>query len=250
MTQRVEVYKPFLTSGQVYIRNAATPTGPRYPIGNVSELKLVTDEEVIEQKDFTSPGGGTHAEVRRISSVTASMILHDLNADNLALALRGSASSVVAGTITDEAHTAYAGSLIRLAHPGPADVVVTSAVGDTTYNDYEVRAEGVFVHATGDIATAAAADGVDVKIAYKHEGYTAIETLTTGGANWEISFGGINEADSNKPVLVDLWKVSLGVTNELGLITDALGSVALEGKCLKDPTKGAGKSAYCRVQQV
>jgi|SRR5690554_361880 len=250
MATRVEVYKPYLGAGKVYLRDASKATSPRYEIGNVSELKLAIDEEVIEQKDHTSAGGGTHAEVRRISSVEASMVLHDLNADNIALATRGTNSHIEAGTISDEVATAFAGSLVRLAHPQPTEVVVTSSDGETTYTDYEVRPEGLFIKAAGDIATAdASGEGVAIKVAYKHEGYDQIEALTTGGVPWEISFGGINEADSNKPVLVDLHKVNLGAASELSLIGDSLGSIALQGKLLKDASKGAGKSAYYRVQQ-
>lgn len=253
MTTRVKVYKPYLGSGKVYLRDASKAQSPSYEIGNVSELKLAIDEEVIEQKDYTSAGGGTHAEVRRINSVTASMVLHDLNADNLALATRGTTTAVAAGTVTDEAHSAWAGSLVRLEHPAPTSVVVTSTDGATTYTDYEVRPEGIFVLATGDIATAATSAGdagVTIKVAYSYGAYTNIEALTQGGTTWQVSFGGINEADSNKPVLVDLWKVNLGAASNLSLIGDELGSIPLEGKCLKESSKGGGDSAFFRVQQA
>lgn len=258
MAERVEIYKPYLGSGQVYLRDVSTASGPLYPIGNVSALTLTIDEEVIEQKDYTQPGGGTHAEVRRINSVTAAMTLHDLNADNLALATKGTTTAVAGSTASDEAVTAHVGALIRLVNPSPSAVVVTSEDGNTTYTedtDYEVRGEGIFILAGGAIATAVnglttPSDGLPILVTYAHPDYNQVEALTSGGKNWAITFGGMNEADSDKPCVVDLHKVNLGAASELALIGDALGSVALEGKCLKDTSKGSSQSAYYRVQQV
>ncbi|MDP2548086.1 hypothetical protein [Oceanobacter sp. 4_MG-2023] len=258
MTQRVEVYKPYLGSGQVYLKQFGVTGAPSYPIGNVSELKLTIDEDVQEQKDYTQPGGGTHAEVRRINSVTTAMTLHDLNADNLALATKGTTTAVNSGTVTDEPHTAHKGALLRLAHPGAASVVVTSDPSDTTYTegaDYEVRGEGVFILSTGAIATAIEElstpdDGLPLLVTYSHGAYNQVQALTNSTSYWEITFGGMNEADGDKPCVVDLWKVNLGATKELGLIGDSLSSVAMEGKLLSDGSKGAGVSKFYQVQQV
>lgn len=252
---RVDVYKPYLGVGPVYIRAAGQANGPLYHLGNTSELKLAHDEQVIEQPDYDTPGGGTHAEVRRIGSVTASFVMHDLNADNLALATRGTVTAINGGTITDEARTAHGGALLRLAHPGASSVVVTSVDGLTTYTGYEVSGAGIKVLASGDLATAIAAlpdpaTGLAVKVSYTHPGYNQIEALTESGKVWELVFDGINEADSGKACVVDLWRVNLGVAKELALKGDAMGSLPMEGKLLKDNSKGAGASAFYRKQLV
>jgi len=258
MAERVAVYKPYLGSGKVWLRDQSLPNGPSYHIGNVSVLTLTVDENVIEQADFTSPGGGTHAEVRRINSVTAAITMHDLNADNLALATKGSNTAVAAGTITDEAGTAHKGALIRLAKPSPTTVVVTSSDGNTTYTegtDYDVVGAGIVIATTGAIATAIDAlgtpsDGLPLLISYAYGAYNEVEALTQGNTNWALTFDGVNEADSDSPQVVDLHKVNLGAASELSLIGDALGTISVEGKCLKDSSQGAGKSAYYRVQQA
>lgn len=258
MGERVQVYKPYLGSGKVYIRDAALGNGPAYHIGNVSVLTLTHDEEVIEQKDYTSAGGGTHAEVRRINAVTAAITMHDLNADNLAMATKGTTTAIAGATVTDEAGTAHKGALIRLAHPQPTTVEVTSSDGNTTYTegtDYEVRGAGIFILDTGAIATAIEAlpdetVGLPVLIDYTHAAYSQVEALVQGGKNWAITFDGVNEADGDKPNIVDLHKVNLGSANEISLIGDALGQISLEGKLLKDSSKGAGQSGYYTTQQV
>lgn len=258
MANRVEVYKPYIGSGKVYIRDASLTNGPNYFIGEVSELKLSIDEEVKTLNSHTDSGGGTHAEVRRIDSVTASMTLHDLNADNIALATKGVRSSVDAGSVSDEAVTAFSGALIRLANPSPASVVVTSEDGLTTYTldeDYEVRNEGLFVVDGGAISVAVEAlatpsDGLPLLVTYSHSAYSQIEPLTASSTDWAITFGGMNEADSDNACIVDLHKVSLGAASEHSLIGDDFGNLALEGTLQKDTSKGSNQSAYYQVQQV
>ncbi|WP_428243008.1 hypothetical protein [Gynuella sp.] len=250
---RVAVYKPYLGSGQVYLTDLSVSNGPSYEIGNVSELKLSVDEEVIDEKDRSRSGGGTWAEVRRINSVTASFTMHDLNADNLALATKGTVTIIESGSVTDEAVTAWAGALVRLANPAPTSVVVTSDDGNTTYTettDYEVRNEGLFIVSSGAIATAAASASVALKVNYSYGKYHQVEALAGSSTYWGLTFGGMNEADSDKPCIVDLHKVNIGAASELSLIGDELGTIAVEGKLLKDTSKGSAESAYYRVQMV
>ena len=242
-----KVYKPYLCAGQVYAR-AEGVAGALAPIGNVSELKLGIEEDSKTLTDYTRGGGGTYAEVRRITSVSINATLHDLNQTNLARALYGDAAAEASGSVTDEEHTAYQGGLIRTAHVKPQNVVVTSEDGATTYaadTDYEVRAEGVYV------LEGAIADGAKVKLAYSYEGYDIVQALTRSGLILEMSFGGVNEADSGKPVVVDLFRVSLGAAKEVSLIGDDFASLQLEGKLLVDSTKtGAGESRYMKVSMA
>lgn len=88
-------------------------TGGLTLIGNVSSLNLAVSEDTKELADFTSSGGGTYNKVIRIKSVDASMTLHDVSPSNLAIATRGVATAVTAGTVTDEPHVAYTGSLVK-----------------------------------------------------------------------------------------------------------------------------------------
>lgn len=246
MALRKIVYKPLLGSGKVYARLYGSAT-PLAEIGNVSVLEFGVDEDVKKMSDYTKAGGGTYAQVNRINSVTVSMTMLDLNAANIGRALFGGADSVVAGNATGEAHTAYKGGLIRLANPGPSTVVVKN--GATTYvagTDYEVRPEGIFILDAGAIADATA-----VTVDYAFDAYDVVQALTTGAPEIELSFGGINEADSGNPVLVDAWRVKLGAAKKLGLIGTDFAELAVEGELLKDTTKtGANISQYMRVQQV
>lgn len=325
-------YAPSMNAGQVYARpygSAAKPT----PIGNVLALTLEHSEDVQTQPDLTRAGGGIHAEVRRVTGMTVSMTLADLNVTNLARAVLGTVAGIDSGVVTGEVHTNITkGSLLRLAHINPTNVVVTQNSlpagsiadeshvgvnqGDTvvlahpptaitavkvgadlataatvpaagnytlaatgvlvtaaapdipndsrifvTYEhgsvagspvaaagNYEVRAEGVFVLEDA----ASIADEASVSVAYEYGAYATIDALTQAATELELTFGGLNEADSGKPVLLEIWRASQGVTSSLAMLQESgFGNLEVTGAVLQDPGKaGVGVSKYYRVSKA
>lgn len=76
-------------------------------VGDVSTLQLRITEDVKTLEDFTTVGGGTYNEVRRIQAVELAATLHDFSPENLALALYGTVTTA-SGTSTIEALTSAA----------------------------------------------------------------------------------------------------------------------------------------------
>ena len=247
MSVITETYKPSMTVGQVYARPYGSLAAPM-PIGNVLELALEHKEQVIKQPDMSRLGGGTHAEVRRIEEVTVKMKLADINVVNLARATMGTLQAVAMGTVADEAHVATLGGLVRLAHIQPTAVVLKKGVTVVAAaGNYEVRPEGIYILPTATDLTAADA----ITVAYSYGEYAAIEALTTKAVELELTFGGLNEADEGKAVLVEIWRASQGVTKSLALIQDKLGALDVEGTVLMDPTKvGVGISKYYKTSMA
>ena len=247
MSVITETYKPSMTVGQVYARPYGSAAAPM-PIGNVLELALEHKEQVIKQPDMSRLGGGTHAEVRRIEEVTVKMKLADINVVNLARATLGTVLAVAMGAVADEAHVATLGGLVRLAHIQPTAVVLKKGVTVVAAaGNYEVRPEGIYILPTATDLTAADA----ITVAYSYGEYAAIEALTTKAVELELTFGGLNEADEGKAVLVEIWRASQGVTKSLALIQDKLGALDVEGTVLMDPTKvGVGISKYYKTSMA
>lgn len=131
-----KIYKPSMTVGQVYARPYGATTAPM-PIGNVLELSLEHTEDVQRQDDMTQLGGGTHAEVRRVTDVKVKMQLADLNVVNLARATLGTVAGIESGTVANEPHTASLGGLLALTHIAPTNVVVTKPSGTADAADEE-----------------------------------------------------------------------------------------------------------------
>ena len=252
MSLITQTYKPSMNVGQVYARPYGSIGAP-LPIGNVLELSLEHSEDVQTQEDMSKLGGGTHAEVRRVKEVKLKMKLADLNVTNLARGELGTVEGIEAGDVADEPHIATLGGLLRLAHIQPTAVVVkkgaTSAAATPVamVGNYEVRPEGVFLlpKAVGLVA----AD--KLWVSYSYGEYAVIQALTTKAVELELTFGGLNEADDGKPVLVEIWRASQGVTKSLALISKNFGSLDVEGTVLMDPTKvGAGISKYYKTSMA
>lgn len=247
-----QIYKPSMTVGQVYAKVYGSAANA-LPIGNVLELGVGHTEDVKTQEDMTALGGGTHAEVRRVTEVKITAKLADLNVVNMSRAIFGEASAQTAGTITGEAHTATLGGLVRLAHIQPTVVTVKKGAdaGSATEVDmsgnYEVRPEGIFVLADAvDVA-----DDDKLWITYTHGEYAVIQALTTKSVELALTFGGLNEADGGKPVVVDIFRASQGITKSLALINSNFAALDIEGSVLVDPTKtGGGISRYYKVSMA
>ena len=246
-----KVYRPSMTVGQVYAKVYGKP-GELTPIGNVLELSLEQDEDVQEQEDMTVLGGASHAEVRRVKKVKLKAKIADLNVVNLARSILGTVEGIDAGTVVGEAFSPTAlGVLLDLEHIDPTDVVIkkgpaaASAVEVDMEGNYEVRPEGIFLLSDATDITTTDKLWID----YSYGEYAAIEALTAKAPELQLRFGGLNEADSGKAMVVDIWRCSQGVTKQLSLINKGFGALDIEGTLLQDPTKvGTGLSKFYRAR--
>lgn len=239
-------YYPYLGSGKIYARVAGAAAG-RLELGNASKLDLAVKENKVKLGDFTKPGGGTYSSVSRIDTVTLAMTLNDLNKTNVARAVFGTESAVAGANVADEAVTAYLGALVTLEHPNPQAVVVTNSTATTTYDkdvDYEVRPGGIFILEEGAITEAQA-----LKVDYTFASYHKVEAMTQGSITLELHFEGLNEANSDKPVIVDIYRAQLSPTKALSLLGDKFADLQIEAEVLKDTSKtGTGISQYFRAK--
>lgn len=242
-----KVYRPVARVGKFYA--AVYGSLALVPIGNVLEATTEQAESVEKQEDMTAQGGGTHAELRRITGVTFKAKLADLNIVNLSRALRATVSPEDAGAVTDEPYTAKLGALIPLPHTGVTALTVkkgatAGAATPVAAGNYELRAEGLWIPETPPGLVA------DDKLwlSYSHADQVVIEALTSATPELYIRFAGMNEVDSGKPSIVDFWRVSQGITKQLALINKGFTTLDIEGEVLKDPNKtGVGISQYMRT---
>ncbi len=240
------VYYPYLGSGKIYARVAGAVAG-LMEVGNASKLELAVKEDKKKLQDFSKPGGGVYATVSRISEATLSMTLNDLNKTNVARAVFGTETAVTGAAVLDEVVKAYKGAIAPLAHPNPTAVVVTHTSGTPTYvanTDYEVRAGGIYIIPTGAIL-----DAADLKVDYSYAAYDKVEAMTASSITLELHFEGLNEANSGKPVIVDIWRAQLSPTKALSLLGDSFADLQVEAEVLADTSKtGAGISQYFRAK--
>lgn len=242
----------FSGKGKVYLRRHGDNVLRH--IGNCSALEFSVENNTITQPDFTTPGGGNANEIARVSSVGLNMTMLEFSPSNLALALRGVTSVRMGGAQTDERHTAYAGSLVKLNFtPDPAEIVTVTIDPDGTPSvavagtDYTLSPAGLLIPATGGAIT----DGTVIGVDYTSMSSDLVQAMTNSGDDYELVYEGLNEAESSKPVTVTVYRAKFSPTTGLGLITEEYGELPLEGSVLIDSTKsGAGISQYFTVDLV
>ena len=237
--------KSYIGKGQVYLAGRA--------VGNVSELSFTINEEKKELADYTSTGGGLYNSLRRITGVEMTLTMHDYSAENLAVALFGSSSAVTAAAVTGESISAPADlssgdRLVRTANliDTASSVTLTSDPAGTTYvegTDYNVTAAGVVLLSAGTITDSAA-----LLVNYTKKAADVVEALTSSAQEYELVFDGLNEAQSDTPVSITVYRAKFGGAQGLGVIGDEFASLQLNGDVLKDTSiTTTGLSQYMAI---
>ena len=144
------------------------------------------------------------------------------------------AAMQVAADATDIAD----GTTLWLSYTYETEGVIIPAAGN-----YIVRGEGILLNTNA----AAIADGDQLRVSYSYGDYAVIEALTTKPPELELVFGGMNEAASGLPHVVNIWRCSQGIAKQLALISKSFGAIDVEGSVMQDPNKeGEGISKYYR----
>jgi hypothetical protein len=93
-------------------------------------------------------------------------------------------------------------------------------------------------------------DGVALTADYSYAAQNKLDALTVGSLEKWLRFEGLNTADGNNPVVVDVFKFLLDPTKELSLITDGdnIAQFVLEGNVLADPLQASGSQFFRQVQ--
>lgn len=235
----------FLGLADIYLKpyNSALPA---IAVGSVSACEITHEENEIRQANF-GRAGGTLNVVQRPSAVGINLTFQSLSIPNLARALRGGITDVASGSVTDEAHVAFKGALIRTARMNISDVTVTDTAEPTPATfvagtDYRVTGSGIVILEGGAID-----DEDDILISYDYTDQQIVQALTQGGDEYTLYFDGLNEADGNRNVAVDIWRIKFGLPSNLQLIGEDFISMEVSGEALVDGTQtGVGASQFYR----
>lgn len=254
MTNSCVTNQYFSGQGSVLIATKDAVTGEHegfVPVGNVSALTIGVETTVFQHKESCSGTRGIDKEITQEIVVTLAMTMESISDENLALALYGTTAPVVGASPTDELVTLYHDKWSPLDHIKVSAVVVgDDAVPTTTYVegvDYELNAETGSIKA---LSTGTITDLQVVFVDYTHAGYDQIEAIVSSAApeRW-IRFEGLNTADGDNPVVIDVYKASIQPLAELALINEELAEMAVEASALTDSTRATG-SQYFTVRQI
>lgn len=234
----------FSGQGRVYIGardGNGNPEGLSY-VGNVPELKVSLSVETLEHQESTSGQRLTDLQLIKTKKGEFSCTLEELIPVNLGLALYGTTTEQTSGTVSDEtlANPISVGNLYLLANQNVSSVVVkdSSATPQTIpASQYQLNAKhGSLI--INDLTTGGPyVEPLMVDYAYGAAQSTSMFTQPLP-ERW-IRFEGLNTADSNREVVIDLYRVAINPAKELSVITDELLKFELSGQVLADTLKSA-----------
>ncbi len=234
----------FSGQGRVYIGardTAGNPQGLNY-VGNVPELKVSLSVETLEHQESTSGQRLTDLQLIKTKKGEFACTLEELIPLNLSLALYGTTTEQVSGTVTAEAlpNPVTVGSLYLLAKQNVSSVVMkdSSATPKTLpAGQYSLNAKHGSL-AINDATTGGPyVEPFQVDYSYGTAQSTAMFTQPLP-ERW-IRFEGLNTADNNREVVIDLYRVAINPARELSVITDELLKFELSGQVLADTLKPA-----------
>ena len=240
----------YLGSGKFLIREFGA-AAPFVEVGNCSAVTLSPQTERKTLVDYTAPGGGERNGVERLTGVEMAYIGHDFSPENFARVLRGTATSVVAGNVSDEEVVAYKGGYVPLSKLATSITSVKDPTGVTTYDagdDYVFQDGGLFIPPDSSIA-APVSGAANIKVSYANSAQVKVQALVNPAKQYQALFLGLNEAQSGKLVRISIHKMSGGLMQQLGLISDDYGQFEVTGSLQTDTSKGAGLSKYFTVEQ-
>lgn len=87
-------------------------------------------------------------------------------------------------------------------------------------------------------------DGGALTVDYTYATQYLVDALTIGTQELYMRFEGLNTADNNKPVVVEVFKFSTDPLKELAMISDGVQQFVLEGNVLADPLQTTGSKFF------
>lgn len=235
----------FVGQGKVYagLRDASgNPLALRF-LGNCSKLAFNLKSETLEHKESKSGQRLVDAQISIGKSGSASIVMEDVTAENLAIGLYGTQVAVTGASVSAETLPAalVVGDFVRLANPKVSSVVITDSTGTpktlTANTNYRLNAD----HGSIEILdlTTGGPYTQPLKAAYTYASRTDVALFKAAGVERFLRFEGLNMAKSLAPVLVELWRFKSDPLKTLDLIGEKIAELDVEGAVLYDDTKAS-----------
>jgi hypothetical protein len=241
------------------------PFDARSP-GNVAELKLSLKTDVLEHYESQSGQRALDHRMIKQKSATIMLTIEEFTKENLALALYGSYQMAAGSTVTDEPIGVVSstpvlptvGDRYFLAHPKVVRLTLKdSATPPVTLQagiDYTADTDfgAVQLLRLNDGATPPVAFTAPIKASYGFGEVTEIGIFTQPLPERFLRLEGLNTAQGNAKVLVELYRVAFDPLKEISFISNDYNKFELEGSLLADDTKpvDAVLGRYGRIVQL
>ncbi len=227
----------FSFQGVVTLGTAGENAIEEYEVGNCPNLSIELAVETIEHTESWSGQRMTDLRLTKAKKAGVKMTLEGFSLDNLALGLYGTPATRAAGTVTaEELGTVQAGKIYPLANPMGVSTVAIKDGSDATVPaaSYELDATFGAIKVLDTTGTT-----MPWKVDYAYGAAKNLVMFLTNPPARKLRLRGVNTAQSNAPVLIELYRVQFDPIKDLAMVQDDLGRLEFEGSALADPTKAS-----------
>lgn len=236
-----EIY--FSGQGKVFeaVRDANGNPGPFRDLGNVPALRITLETDVLEHKESRTGNRLTDLRLVRERTASVTMTLESFNTKNLQMLLYGTSVAAGSSTVTNEVSPANlaVGDIVALANPHVSAVTVNTNPAGAAWvlgTDYTLDA------AAGMITILSIAKGTRIEVDYTYAATDIVPMFKDTQKERYIRFVGLNTANANKSVTVELYRTVFDPASDFDLINDELAQFELTGSVLYDSTRDANST--------
>jgi hypothetical protein len=204
------------------------------PWGNTTELKIAHTEEQKSLANFIT-GVGNRNSFSRVTGVTCSFTMYDVNARNLAIVGRGTIKGVAAGAVVDELLICEGvpGELIPFDNlPDMSVAAVIKTAADTALEPGE---DYIFTPYGIQLTSGTSVTSAGIKASYTKLKADVVQMLTSAQPTLEVYFAGLNAAAGGAPTPARLRRFKVGIVQEIALSGSDYAAYSVTGELLADP---------------
>ena len=233
----------FSFQGKIYLGQRSSQGKLLKPtwVGNSPTCTVQMQTETTNKTESFSGNRLPYGRLRRGKTANINMALDEWLLETLVLGLHGKSVPVAAGTVTGEALPTglVQGDLLRLDRNFVSSVVITDSAGTPAPVPHTVESPN-----SGLIKLGALTGLTEpYSAAYSYAEAQGLSIFAEAPPERWLFLDGIN-TENNRPVLVDLYRVSFDPVSELGLIHDEYGQLNLAGSVLFDPLNANGSNMH------
>jgi hypothetical protein len=229
-----EIY--YSGQGAVYIsdRDVNGNPGVFRDMGNVAALKVTLETDVLEHKESRTGSRLTDLRLIKERKATVSITMESFNKKNLVMMLYGSSQVDTTASVTNEISPAglAVGDMIALAHPflTAPPVINTNPAGTL----WVLNTDYTYDATAGMITIVSISKGTRIETDYTYATVDVVPMFEAPQVERYMRFAGLNTANANKPVTVELYRVVFDPVGNVDLINDDLVQFELTGSVLYD----------------
>jgi hypothetical protein len=239
--------KPLLFRGQGIVKVAAIDpitgaVGGYRRLGNVPSLKLSMKTEMIEHQEYMTGKNQNDLRFYHSPKLDVAFDIEEFSFENVALSLWGKSQTLalIATPLVTSITAPEAGLDYKIGRPGCVVVSVEdSAVAPNTMapTAYKVNADGTITFSQAGIDAMTG----EVHVEATQPATEQMQIMADEARDVALIFQGLNTVNGNKPVTIDLGRLSLMPAKEFDVISKNLNKLSLEGAALYDPqSMGSG----------